>query len=166
MLDLGYSIADMERLCAAQGIHVLSTYNQINKKVRQQPYYTTPGPAYARWLLVPSVDNGVLPESRHKCYDEQVQHMQEHHTGYVVGRIRELVTVAMLQYVKNDAIVFQDLYTYGRCKEQFKNGDWLGYRVSCIDPRSDRGGILVFGDVEDARENTGLFGVLTSDVFQ
>lgn len=105
---------------------------------------------------MPSVEHGVLAGSRRQCYDEQIHYKETHYPHYVVGRIRELVIVAMLHYVKNDVILFKTHITEGRCKEKFKNGDFVGYKVLLIDPRSDRGGILVFSDVDDARESTGL----------
>lgn len=162
VLDLGDSMATMEKRCAKRDIPVLSNYKQRDRRIRQQSYYRTPGPAYARWLLLPGSDDGTLPGSRNKRYDDQVQYQQEHYPGYVVGRIRELVLVAMLQYVQNGTVLWDHAYTRGRCKEQFKNGNWQGYSVLFLEPSRDQGGILVFGDVGAAQDIAGLFCVLAA----
>lgn len=122
VLDLGKSIQEIERLCQARGINVLSHNAEI---LRAERCYQEPDVDHPRWLLLPSSDNGVLPGSRNKRYADQVKYMEENYPGYEVGGVRELVTIAMLKYLQDGMVLFtRDPITYGQCKEQYQEGDW------------------------------------------
>jgi hypothetical protein len=71
VLDLGKSIQEIEALCKAKDINVLSTQNSRgDEKLRAEACYSAAGPAAPRWLLLPGSDHGVLPGSRMKTYEE------------------------------------------------------------------------------------------------
>ncbi len=128
VLDLGKSIQEIERLCKAKGINVLSTQNSRgDEKLRAEACYTAPGTDCPRWLLLPGSDHGVLPGSRNKWYHDQVKYMEANYPGYEVGGARELVTLAMLKYLQDGTVLFpRDPLTLGRCKENFQTGGWGG----------------------------------------
>ena len=129
-LDLGKSIEEIERLCTAKSITVLSTEYRGDEQLRAESYYKATGTDCPRWLLLPGSDHGVLPGSRDKNYDNQVKHMKANYRGYEVGGARELVTLAMLKYAQDGTVLFPGSpYTWGRCKEHYQTGDWKGYRI-------------------------------------
>ena len=130
VLDLGKSIAEMERLCKAKGITVFSTqYEDNTKNLRAETCYQATVKDF-RWLLLPGSDHGVLPGSRNKSYAAQVQYMEANYPGYVVGGVRELVTLAMLKHIQDGTVLFG--VNYGRCQKEYQTGDckgtliWLG----------------------------------------
>ena len=128
LLDLGKSIADMESLCTAKSITVLKADEDV-EKLRAETFYQAVS-AGSRWLILPGSDHGVLPGSRKKTYEEQVQYMDSNYQGYAVGGARELVTVAMLKQIQDGTVLFpEDPNTYARCQEQYQTGDWRGYRI-------------------------------------
>jgi hypothetical protein len=55
--------------------------------------------------------------------------MQQNYPGYEVGGARELVTLAMLQYLQDGTVLFgKNPATYGRCKDVFQN-NWEGANI-------------------------------------
>ena len=133
-LDLGKSIEEIERLCTAKSITVLNTTKQSNgydeKLRRAETCYKATGTDCPRWLLLPGSEHGVLPGSRNKNYDNQVKHMKANYPSYEVGGARELVTLAMLKYAQDGTVLFpKEPSTYGRCKEQYQTGKWLGLQI-------------------------------------
>jgi hypothetical protein len=161
VLDLGKSIAEMERLCKAKGINVLSTENGGDAKLRAETCYQARGTG-SRWLLLPGSDHGVLPGSRDRDYDDQVKYMESNYSGYAVGGARELVTLAMLKQIQDGKVLFPAApYTFGRCKEQYQTGGWEGYRVA-LGASSASGGLFVYsyGDAAYAYGLNGLFCLL------
>jgi len=142
-LDLGKSIEEIEKLCT-----VLKADGD-DKQLRAETCYKATGIDCPRWLLLPGSDQGVLPGSRNKIYDDQVEYMGAKYPGYEVGGARELVTLAMLKYLQDGTVLFpkEPSDTWGRCKEQYQTGGWegrrvlLGYRSS-----SASGGLVVFLD--------------------
>ena len=114
-----------------------------------------------RWLLLPGSGHGVLPGSRNKDYNQQVQHMHTYYSGYEAGVLRELVMVAMLKYLQDGKVLFSDSpFTYSRCKEQYQTGEWKGYNVLLGNrPSSASGGLVVSAVVFGiATDFDGLFG--------
>ena len=148
-LDLGKSIEEIERLCTAKSITVLSTEYRGDEQLRAESYYKATGTNCPRWLLLPGSEHGVLPGSRRKTYDDQVKHMKSNYRGYEVGGARELVTLAMLKYAQDGTVLFpKEPSTYGRCKEQYQTGKWLGLQI-CLgsveaSSSSGFGGLVVF----------------------
>jgi hypothetical protein len=128
VLDLGKSIAEMEKLCKAKRITVLKADGD-DKKLRAETCYKAVGVG-SRWLLLPGSDHGVLPGSRNKTYDNQVKYMKSNYPGYAVGGARELVTVAMLKQIQDGTVLFSNQpVTFGRCKEQYQKGEFKGYQI-------------------------------------
>jgi hypothetical protein len=163
VLDLGKSIEEIERLCQAKSIIVLSTEDEGDKSLRAEAFYQAVGTGcFPRWLLLPSSDHGVLPGTRKKDYDTQVKHMQTNYPGYEVGGVRELVTLSMLKYAQDSTVLFpEEPWTYGRCKEEYQTGDWKGWRVVLGKRFSSASGGLVVDDVVgSAYDSYGLFCLL------
>ena len=162
VLDLGKSIEDIERLCRAKGIKVLSTEYERDAKLRAESCYQATVKDF-RWLLLPGSDHGVLPGSRNKRYADQVKYMESNYPGYAVGGARELVTLAMLKHIQDGTVLFPNQpHTYGRCKEEYQTGAWEGRRV-LLGNCSASGGLVVnicYGD--GAYGYIGLFCLLVS----
>jgi hypothetical protein len=166
VLDLGKSIADIERLCTAQGITVLKA-NGDDEKLRVESCYqaVAAGPC---WLLLPGSGHGVLPGSRKKTYEEQVKYVESNYPGYAVREARELVTLAMLKHIQDGTVLFPEepytCYTFGRCKEEFQTGDWKGRRVWLgANSKNDSGsvsGLVVRINYDSAYLDVGLFACL------
>ena len=132
VLDLGKSIAEMERLCT-KGITVFSTEDErYPKHLRAETCYQAVGEG-SRWLLLLlGSDHGVLPRSRNKNYADQVKYMEANYPGYSVGGARELVTLAMLKHIQDRTVLFPAVpATLGNCKEQHQTGYLKGYTL-CI----------------------------------
>jgi hypothetical protein len=141
LLDLGKSIADIERLCTAKGITVLKADGD-DEKLRAETFYQATVKDF-RWLLLPGSDHGVLPGSRKKTYGYQVQYMEANYPGYAVGGVRELVTLAMLKQIQDGTLLFpEEPHTWGRCKEQYQTGNRKGGRV-CLggNSKNDSGSV-------------------------
>ncbi len=167
VLDLGKSIEELERLCQAKDINVLS---RNAEKLRAEACYSATGTGCPRWLLLPGSDHGVLPGSRNKNYDDQVRYMEANYPGYEVAGARELVTIAMLKYLQDGTVLFpKEPGTYGRCKDKFQKAgsSWDGYPISlggvATSSPSGFGGLVVdFLHVLGFRMRVGLVSMLAS----
>ena len=165
VLDLGKSIKAMEALCQSKDITAFSTEYGGDEKLRGEDCYTTAGPEGARWLLLPGSDHGVLPGSRMKTYEEQVQHMEANYPGYEVGGARELVTLAMLKYLQDGTVLFgttgSAYGTYARCKGQFQKagGGWDDYQIG-LGGNEENGSSGVSGLVVDCVHSYDPHGLL------
>jgi hypothetical protein len=158
VLDLGKSIAEIEKLCKAKGITVLKA-NGGDAILRAGTCYKATVKDF-RWLLLPGSDHGVLPGSRRKSYADQVQYMESNYPGYEVGGARELVTLAMLKQIQDGTVLFPaEPCIYARCKEEYQTGGWKGYRV-VLGGCSASGGIVVGCLAVNADGNLGLFCLL------
>ena len=162
VLDLGKSIEEIERLCTAKCINVLSKHLEGDSKLRAETFYEALG-AGSRWLLLPGSDHGVLPGSRNKNCDDQVKYMESNYPGYALGGVRELVTLAMLKHIQDGTVLFSDEpYTFGRFQEQYQTGDWKGRRLLLgSNSKNDAGsvsGLLVYvSNDNDDSDILGLF---------
>jgi hypothetical protein len=156
VLDIGMSIEALEAKCAAQKLTVLG---RSAEKLRAESCYKAPGEGM-RWLLFPGSDHGVLPGSRNKDYNQQVQHMHTYYPGYEVGGARELVMVAMLKYLQDGKVLFGDSpSTYSRCKEKYQTGEWKGHNVLLGNRSSSAsGGLVVHAHYWQRGAPYGLFG--------
>ncbi len=158
VLDLGKSIAEMEGLCIAKGITVLSSSAE---KLRAETCYQATVKDF-RWLLLPGSDHGVLPGSRDKWYDDQVEYMESTYLGYAVGGVRELVTLAMLKQIQDGTVLFpEEPRTFGRCKEEFQTGGWKGGMVVLgSNSKNDSGGVSgLLVDNDNGNNGIGDYGL-------
>lgn len=152
----------IEELCQAKGITVLGS-NAENLSAEARYKAKEQG---MRWLLLPGSDHGVLPGSREKNYEYQVQSMLVNYTGYEVGCAGELVMRAMLKYLQGGTVLFCQAYnTWRRCKEKYKTGDWKGYRILLGNRSSSAsGGMVVFHDYNVRDAYSGLLGFVLGGV--
>jgi hypothetical protein len=88
--------------------------------------------------------------------------MEQNYPGYEVGGARELVTLAMLQYLQDGTVLFPgEPWTFGRCKERYQTGGWKDSIVVLGGRSSSASGGLVVGDgLGSAYFINGRFGVL------
>ena len=141
VLDLGYSIADIERLCQAQDINLFSYHADV---LRSEACYQNRETDSPTCLLLPGSDHGVLPGSRNKCVADQVQYMEETYPLYEVGGVRELVTIVMLKYIQDGTVLFSNHpCTLSNCKEYFEAGHWKGYPIRLGGNKKEASGSLV-----------------------
>jgi hypothetical protein len=160
VLDLGKSIAEMERICTAKSITVLKADGD-DEKLRAETCYQAGGTDCPRWLLLPGSDHGVLQGSRDKSYNDQVQYMESNYPDYAVGGVRELVTLAILKQIQDGTVLFpEEPYIYGKCQEQYQTGDWKGRRLALgRNSSSNSGGLVVKSGCDDFEQGvSGLFG--------
>jgi hypothetical protein len=145
VLDLGKSIEELEALCYTKDITILSTEYEWGNNLRAEACYKSVGTCCTRWLLLPGSDHGVLPGSRDKTYNDQVQHMQVNYPGYEMGGVRELVTLWILKDTQDETVLFpREPMTYGRCKDQYQNQTyyWQGHRIALGGTSSASGGLV------------------------
>lgn len=160
-LDLGYSITAMEKLCKDQSIEIFSiNAGNLREKLRYHIHKT----GSPRWILVPGSDNGALPGSRTKFYNEQITYMETNYPGYEVGGIRELVTLTILQYVQNREILFaRNPCTFVRC-QNFSQKSWWKVPHICLgyNHKNSSGKVsgLSFVNTVGASSSVALFSYL------
>ncbi len=90
--------------------------------------------------------------------------MEANYLGYVVGGVRELVTLAMLKHIQDGTVLFpENPDTFARCKEKYQTGDyWKGYRVLLGGNSSSASSGLVVASNHDGYAHIfcGLFGLV------
>lgn len=144
VLDLGKSIAELEALCKAQGLSVFKADGD-DEKLRAEAVYMEVDIDCQRWLVLPSSDHGVLPGSRNKTYENQIQYMHQHYPMYEVGKARVLIHVVMLKYIQDGTLLFpRTPCTYARGADHYLHeGKWEKKAIIFISTHgSDDGGKL------------------------
>ncbi len=132
VLDLGKSIAEMERLCKAKGVDVFSTAYSYVEILPADSYYDASVSNAPFWMLLLGSDHGVLQSSRNKTYDDQVLYMKANYQSYQVGGVRELVNLTILKYLQDETLLFSiNPVTWGICKELSSQSEasWYGYHI-------------------------------------
>jgi hypothetical protein len=121
-LDLGKSIKELEELCKVKAIKILKADGD-DQKLRAELIYQEQG-LNIRWLVLPGLEYGILPGSRSKTYQIQIQTMEHNYPGYEIGSARELVQLTILKYLQDGTVLFpSEPSTYGRCKEVYQLGN-------------------------------------------
>ncbi len=165
VLDIGMSIEELEKLCRQKGINVLAKEFEDDIIIRREPCYLERGSA-KRWLLLCGSSDGILPGTRNKRYSDQVAYMEQHYAGFEVGGLRELMHVAILNYVQCGEVLFsEETLTYARVKEQYEIGDWKDSRITLgRNKKKSNGSILGLTLGNDGLDSfyCGLFGFLAS----
>lgn len=117
ILDLGMSIEELESHCEEA---VIFTGAGNEEKLTAEPCYKE-SIVTKRWLLLDGSEDGVLPGSRNKTYEEQVRYMKDNYPGFEVGSARELATFYVLHQIESETPLFSATSspTWGIVKERY-----------------------------------------------
>ena len=123
-----------------------------------------------QWMLMyvgdPSVENGVIPGSRGKTWDEQVALFNQKNNGtYELPLALETVTGTMMRYIKTgDRILTWNESgkpnTSTNCNETWSSGDWSFFGGHLAVGSFDTDGLFVLGSGDDAQDDDSGLGVL------
>lgn len=114
VLDSGKSLTDWNKLLKEKDIHI--TYDDW-QGYREQPFAQTTDNR-SKWILIPTAEYGVFPGSTNKQLSDQLSNILDH-PSYKTMKAREVATVTILAYIKNERRLFPlERNIYGRCEEK------------------------------------------------
>ena len=170
-LALGYSIKELEEMYIRTQSGMFRKVKLFHddkheQTIKQAACYTEKLPSQPYWVLINGLDHGIVPGTRNKSYQEQVNYQQDHYPDYKIGSALELIQLIILQHLQdsNAYLCANKPITYGRVIDQYQVTGPQATKV-VFGNFTQEGGIYLHKDqyliVDKNRGNEyGLFGVV------